>query len=176
MKLKHARIMLIAASVTAGGCRDEHDFRKEVHTGAAALACVERWAKPGRRLPPLRVHVYDGGNWNGSTRYLVAELESVDASFELVDYLGGPKRSDFEPWRGSPLRIDHEGPAFYSAELRAFPWDIDSVVGGVGHRTTSGDNRRLTTFVVDLERTRVYYHYESGGFPTQTRHATPASP
>ena len=60
------------------------------------------------------------------------------------------------------------GPAFYHSELETRLWNIASIQHGMSYELVIGNHYKMIFYAIDLERKRVYYHYESGGFPKDT--------
>jgi hypothetical protein len=90
---------------------------------------------------------------------------------KAVEYLSGLRRGELDPWRPSRNAVVMEGPGFYfKGPARGnLPggdqWDVRSIKHGLVYEFVYGEHRRMDYYAIDLDRNRVYYHYESGGFP-----------
>lgn len=112
------------------------------------------------------IWVYDGGNWNGVIYYLSFRCGSVEDCWAALETLGAPDESAFHDTVKTEYAVNWEGPRFYRGEDETeMPWEVASIRNGKSWEDADGD-RRMSFYAVDLDTLRVYYHYESGGFPT----------
>lgn len=167
--------------VMAPGLDATFDPNQSVHTGDEAKSRILKWAHSAVRLGedggslPASARgfwLYDGGTFNGSITYWVFECDSREDCLKAVEYLGGLRRDEFKPWAPSRYAVVMEGLDFYSKEaisravpLRSSPWDVRAIEDGVAYEQVHED-RWLNYYAIDFDTNRVYYHHESGGFPT----------
>ena len=129
-------------------------------------------AKRGSELPASAddFWIYDGGNFSGSMFYCTFRCSDRADCLKAVEYLGGRREHDLKPWKPSVYAVVMEGPDFYSRtlapreKLRYSPWNVCGIKNGLVYEHVQGDNRRMVFCAIDLDRNRVYYIYESGGF------------
>jgi hypothetical protein len=58
-----------------------------------------------------------------------------------------------------------DGPSFYWPQLTTDHWDVADIKNGFVNEYAKGD-RRMEFYAIDSDRLRLYYHKESGGYPT----------
>jgi hypothetical protein len=95
-----------------------------------------------------------------------------------MEYLGLP-RSKFTDWKQSQFAVVMKGPGYYSPKWATPLWDVRTIRHGAvceevewykdqdgsEGKDTPRSASRLHFYAIDFDRRRVYYHYESGGFP-----------
>ncbi len=158
----------------------DFDPNKDVITGLEAKAKILRWegtsmvaGRQGSKLPASAddFWLYDGGNFNGTTTYCTFQCGDRADCLKAVEYLGGVREKDLKPWKPSRYAVVMEGPDFYSRtlapseKLRSHPWDARGIKNGLVYEDVRGDHDDLVYCAIDLDRNRVYYVKESGGFP-----------
>jgi hypothetical protein len=171
------------------GCADPNDFfdpNDQVHTGEQAKAEIVNWAHSAVRLdaragglPPSATNfwLYDGGTFSGMITYWVFDCGSREDCLKAVEYLGDLRAGDLIPWEASRYAVVMEGLDYYTnrsswkKKLRSNPWNVRGIKNGLVYERTSGKqggqggNERMVYYAIDFDKNRVYYHYESGGFP-----------
>jgi hypothetical protein len=157
-----------------------HDPNKEVLTGDAARAYFTRIVSGG--IGPIQngvgfpasaedFWIYDGGTFNGSIRYGLFDCDGREDCFQAVEFLAGLRPDQFMPWAPSRYAVVMEGLDFYARgatnriPLKSNPWDVRGIEDGVVFESADDEHRRMDYYAIDFARNRVYYHYESGGFP-----------
>jgi hypothetical protein len=160
---------------------DNHGFEPNdsVRTGKDAklriLDLAQRAARPGVGNPQMPASannfwLYDGGNFNGSITYWTFDCANREECLKAVESLGSLRPKDLKSWKPSGYAVVMKGPAFYSRDdapnkkLRSNPWDVRGIKNGLVYEGVRGDHDSMTYFAIDLDRNRVYHHYESGGF------------
>lgn len=152
---------------------------ENVHTGEDARARIlqshRRELSPGEKGNDMPASardfwLYDGGTFNGSITYWIFRCDNRDDCLKAIRFLGNLPPEALEPWKPSRYAVVMEGPDFYWKEqggknLRPHPWDVRGITNGLVHERVYGDHRSMVYYAIDLDRNRVYYHYESGGFP-----------
>ncbi|WP_406694884.1 hypothetical protein V5E97_27960 [Singulisphaera sp. Ch08] len=159
---------------------DEFDPNVNIHTGDDAKRLILQWAHSAVRLDPNQGGIpasatdfwlYDGGSFNGSITYWVFQCGSREDCLKAVEYLGGLRPDDLKPWEPSRYAVVMEGLDFYSKaatlnpRILGTPWDVRGIKNGLVYEQVQGDHRSMVYYAIDHDRNRVYYHYESGGFP-----------
>jgi len=164
LNLVHLTQWLVWASLAlTAGCGvpgDDYDFQKNVFLGDAAS---ERCHKD---IPASAtdIYFYDGGNWNGSINYISFTCDTVEECWAAVAALGAPDREEFLPSIQSAFAVNIHGPSFYAAELETEYWHVPAATNGASFEKADG-SERMTFWAIDFDKNRVFYHYESGGFP-----------
>jgi hypothetical protein len=158
----------------------DFDPNENVTTGREAKATILQWAgslmvaaNDGSRLPATAddFWLYDGGNFGGTITYCTFRCSDRADCLKAVEYLGGVREQDLKPWIPSRYAVVMEGPAFYSRtrapteKLRSNPWDVRGIKNGLVYEHVRGDQDSMVYCAIDLDRNRVYYVHESGGFP-----------
>jgi hypothetical protein len=170
-------LVMIAAILAVPIAIDENaildaDPNRGVTTGEPARFNI--WRGKGSEVLPASASnfwYYDGGTFNGSIVYWVFECGSKEDCLKAVERLGGPKAPEFKPWEPSRYAVVMEGVDFYtrscrwSKALRDNRWNVRDIQDGVVHEEVIGDHRSMVYYAIDFRHNRVYYHYESGGFP-----------
>ncbi len=110
-------------------------------------------------------YVFDAGNFGGSIFYASFSCASLEDSWAAVAALGAPSEDEFEKAIRSEYAVNIEGPGFYWPEQDTDSWRFDTGVEGYSYESARGD-RRMEFWAIDVDAKRVYYHSESGGFPT----------
>ena len=109
--------------------------------------------------------VYDGGNWSGSIYYASFRCESLDDCWQAVRAFHSPEKSKFVERIDTRFAVNQHGPSFYFAGYDPPAWDISEAKDGFSYEHSQGD-RRMEFWAIDRARLRVYFHHESGGFPS----------
>ncbi len=178
-----ALLLLVAGCIPYEPERDA-DPNGLVSTGEAAKRQILVWARrntrPGeadRDLPASATDfwVYEGGSFNGSIEYSVFQCGNREDCLKAVEILGGARVGDPKPWESSRYAVVMEGPEYYwkdywkerpaSKRFRSNPWEVRAIKNGLVYEAVFGDHERMEYFAIDLDRNRVYFHHESGGFP-----------
>ena len=157
-----------------------HDPNKEVLTGDAAKSFFIKTVSGG--VGPIQngvsfpasakdFWIYDGGNFNGSIRYGMFDCGSREDCLQAVEFLHGLGPDELKPWTPSRYAVVMEGLGFYSMKWPIKPrnghvWDVRRIKDGVVYERADDEQRRMVYYAIDFDRNRVFYHYESGGFPT----------
>lgn len=177
-------ILIGSGMLLFSGLDHESDPNRFVRTGKDAKAEIPNWTKIGGRfgkafadLPESAKNFwfYEGGNWNGSIIYGMFECESGPDCLAAVAALGGLGVDDLSDWEPSRYAVIMDGVDFYVnmarkagadvSSLEMNPWNVREIKNGWVFERVEGDHRRMVYYAIDLDRNRVYYHYESGGFP-----------
>ena len=176
--LERSNVLALLAVLTMfTGCSRDDALSTKIVTGDAARAEIVRRAQrqnsPEFSLPDsaANFYLYDAGNFNGLITYWSLECTTVDDCWLALGQLGGPDPSAFDNWRPSELAVVMEGPGYYSPDEKTDLWDVRSIERGkiyehVRGRRQSGNADVLEFYAIDLDRRRIFYHGESGGFPT----------
>jgi hypothetical protein len=158
----------------------EFDPNENVMTAQDAKAKILRWAgtgmvatNRGANLPASAndFWLYDAGSFGGTTTYCTFRCSDRADCLKAVDYLGGVREKNLKPWEPSRYAVVMEGPGFYSRtlspseKLRSNRWDVRGIQNGLVSEDVRGDHDGLVYCAIDLDRNRVYYIIESGGFP-----------
>lgn len=165
----------LALSMSSCGL-DDYDHASDCFFGEPAKERIMREANRNRLdsvdLPASARNFYilDGGNFSGSIIYASFDCGSPEDCWSAVASLDGPEASKFQPWTASRYAVVMEGPGYYNEVHRAEPWDVRGIENGFVYEEVQGDGRdsdhqRMSYYAIDLDRNRVYYHRESGGFP-----------
>lgn len=158
--------------IAAMGCTQEVETADElVFTGDEAekhlsLCRVEE-------LPRMRndLWVYDGGTFNGMIYYVSFQCESLEDCWSALKAFQAPDRSEFHEGVATKFAVNQQGPSFYDNSLSHPQWNISKISDGVSHEW-SRDDRAMNFWAIDRERLRIYFHHESGGFPTDAPNET----
>jgi hypothetical protein len=129
-------------------------------------------AKRGSVLPSSAddFWIYDGGWLSKSNFYCTFRCSHRADCLKAVEYLGGRRANELKPWKPSMYAVVMEGPDFYSRtlaprdKLRYSPWNVRAIKNGLVYEHVQGDNSSMVYCAIDLDRNRVYYIDESGGF------------
>ncbi len=147
----------------------DYDGTTDRHTGPEAQSRIEQghWTA-GKKLPDSarNFYLFDGGTFNGSITYVAFDCGGADDCFAAIEALSGPEKAELKAWTPSQYAVVMNGPGFYSKKLDADPWNVRDITHGVMYEKVTGNHHHMTYFAIDLDRNRVYYHYESGGFPS----------
>ncbi len=160
--LKRSCVLLIVWAFA--GCRGEF---AEYDPNDSAFTGTEARDRIGETLPQSSTdfYLFDGGTFNGSIKYFAFTCATVDDCWKAVAALGGPNRNEFTPSIRSDYAVNTHGPAFYSPEMQTPLWEISVDAEGFSWEIARED-RRMEFWAIDVEAKRVFYHLESGGFPT----------
>ena len=66
-------------------------------------------------------------------------------------------------WGHSVYLVVTDGPAHYRSHYNTDLWDVNTIERGIFIEEAQ-EGRRFSFWAIDLDRNRLYYHYESGGF------------
>lgn len=173
-------VALLISNPSLFGIEPEFDPNENVRTGEDARALILEWARgesrpgePGGRIPESASDFwsYEGGNFGGSIIYWTFQCGDREDCLKAVERLGGLRPEELEPWGPSRYAVVMEGPDFYARPettgkaLLKHPWDVRGIEHGLKYERVQGDHRSMVYWAIDLDRNRLYYHYESGGFP-----------
>jgi hypothetical protein len=159
-----ASLLIVLFSFTIIGCSGhEYNPADDVYRGADAKKRITR----GKLIPSSasNFYIFDGGNCTGTIEYWSFQCESLDDCWSAIHDLGGPDKAQFVAWSPSKFAVVMKGPAFYWPQLAAREWNVEGIHNGFSHEFSQSD-RRLDFYAIDADRLIVYYHAESGGFPT----------
>lgn len=177
----HVPGMLLLLWLSGCGFDDSHDANQSVHTGDDARGQILKWAHSAVRLgdnggglpaSAKNFWLFAGGTFNGSITYWTFDCDNREDCMRAVGYLGDLRPVDFKPWAPSRYAVVMGGLDYYSTfenprnkRPRSHPWDVRGIKNGLVYERVEGDHRRMVYYAIDFDRNRVYYHYESGGFP-----------
>lgn len=108
---------------------------------------------------------YDGGNVFGSIFYGTFECDNREDCLKAVEVLMGHPPDEMKPWVPSKYAVAMEGPGFYSTTAKNSPWNVREIKNGLVSEYVQEPHERMEYYAIDFDRNRVYYHYDSGGFP-----------
>jgi hypothetical protein len=114
---------------------------------------------------------YDGGTFNGAILSWLFDCGRREDCPKAVGYLDGLRPNGMKPWVPLRYAVVMESPGFYSKNvpaskrLRSNPWDVRAIKNGLVYERADRDHRQMVYYTIDLDRNRVFYHCESGGFP-----------
>lgn len=129
-----------------------------------------------RELPLLDEHhwmmlakdcyLFDGGSFSGTIKYWSCTLPTKEKCFEAMRDASNwtPTAEQLKPWGHSDYRVVMDGPGFYHPSYNTELWNVNSIKTGIFYEEADRD-RWMSFWAIDLDRNRLYYHYESGGFP-----------
>lgn len=152
---------------------EEDSLLKDVRVGEAAA--VEILKGPhfrgdgGHNFAPedlQNAYSWDGGSVFGSIRYQSFECRDRESCLLAYEQWSGLSRQSLLPWKPSEYAVIMEGPAFYHEDRRTNLWSVSTIRNGLMYEQVTGGDRRMDYFAIDLDKNRVFHHYESGGFPT----------
>ena len=167
------------------GFDDSYDPNQYVHTGDYAKGQIlkrahgaTRLREDGGGLPASAKNfwLFDGGSFNGSIIYWVFDCDNREDCLKAVEFLASLRPDDLKPWEPSRYAVVMGGLDFYSTHgipwkmLRSNPWNVRGIRNGLVYERVKGDHRSMVYYAIDSDRDRVYYHYESGGFPPDEYH------
>ena len=111
-------------------------------------------------------YLWDGGTFNGTIKYWACTLPSKEKCLEAMRDSDSdpPAIEEMKPWGHSDYLVVMNGPGFYNAHYKTELWDVTTIQRGVYFERAETD-RWMTFWAIDLDRNRLYYHRESGGFP-----------
>lgn len=166
--------VIVLLLVTVVGCGGPA-LSFHVHTGADAKDRILKWCDVGARydrnydltLPESARNFYfdEGSTFNGSVVYWSFECDSREECLRAVGFLTGIPREELKPWKPSRYAVVMNGPGFYDEKDRTELWDVRNTKNGLIYEYVQEPNQRMHYCGIDFDRKRVYYHYESGGFP-----------
>jgi hypothetical protein len=172
-------VFLLALGLS--GCDDRYDPNRYVHVRDAikgrvlpgSLGSIQFGDGAGA-LPASakNLWLFDGGSFSGCITYLVFDCGNREDCLRSVECLGRLRREDLKPWIPSRYAVVMGGLDFYSTraifwkKLLINPWDVRQIRNGLVYEHVTGIDRSMVYYAIDLDRNRVFYHYESGGFPT----------
>ena len=155
---------ILAALLAGCGAVGDFDPHGITYTGEKAkshlLLC------DGDQLPASisDLWVYDGGTFNGMIYYVSFKCETLEDCWMAVHAFGAPEKTEFTNGVVTKYAVIRHGPSFYSKGFQHPQWDIPDIENGVCHERNQGD-RNMDFWAIDLDRLRMYFHHESGGFP-----------
>jgi hypothetical protein len=158
----------ICTIVTACGCGDfDYDPHLNVSRGEDARPKLFHCDREKIPASATEFWVYDGGNVHGSIYYVSFRCATLDDCWAAVAAFRGPDRSSFKPGVDTKYAVNRHGPRFYFPDFKMTEtdWNIDAITNGMFYEQADRD-RHMEFWAIDKDSLRVYYHYESGGFPT----------
>jgi len=166
------RLCIIAIVTVLGssstGCISPSNPTDDEFTGTAARdRILQLTHKTASALPvsAKKFYAYDGGSFNGSMTYWAFDCDSRQDCLSALENLTGIQESELTHWVPSQYAVVMQGPSYYATELSSTDWKVASITKGLVYERVEGD-RQMYYYAVDLDRNRVYFHRESGGFPT----------
>ena len=113
-------------------------------------------------------YLFDNGSFGGSGLYAAATFDSLDDCLEAiavtshyVDRL--PHRQSMLEWDGkSIVPAIMDGPGHFGKEYSTALWDVREVTNGLYFQESRGDST-VAFWLIDVDRFRLFYHYQSGG-------------
>lgn len=108
--------------------------------------------------------IYDGGSFNGMIYYVSFKCDTLEDCWAAVRAFDAPDESEFTNGIQTQFAVNQHGPRFYHKNFKHTEWDISNVTNGVFYEWNR-DDRVMEFWAIDLDRLRVYFHHESGGFP-----------
>ena len=138
-----------------------YDPQEDIFTGMAARDRID--AKLSESACDF--WVFDGGTFNGSIFYSSFRCQSIDDCWKALNALGAPEQTSFIPNVKTKFAVNLHGPKFYWPKLETPCWNLAVVTNGMSCERNHED-RQLEFWAVDLDKKRVFYHRESGGFST----------
>ncbi len=153
-------------TVTLAGCGDIDDFDPNgiTYTGEEAkphLSLCDRDQLPASMTD---LWVYDGGTFNGMIYYVSFKCDTLEDCWMAIRAFGAPEKSKFTKGIQTRFAVNQHGPSFYVKDFQHPQWDISNLKNGVFHEWNR-DDHVMDFWAIDLDRLRVYFHHESGGFP-----------
>ncbi len=108
--------------------------------------------------------VYDGGSFGGMMYYVSFQCETLEDCWAAVREFRAPDETEFANRIHTKFAVNQHGPSFYFKNLQHPHWDVSQIKNGVSYETNRSDEH-MDFWAIDLDRLRVYFHHESGGFP-----------
>lgn len=159
--------VLISVVGLSCGEVEEYDASSNILTGEEALVALAESSRFDDQefVEKLSsVWMYDGGSFNGSIYYVSFECETAEDCWQALSAFGAPERAEFKEGIQTRFAVNWNGPSYYHQELTHPQWNLQKVESGMSFERATGD-RSMEFWAVDFEKNRVFYHYESGGFP-----------
>lgn len=182
----HATYLIIVPPLAALlGCGSEilPDPNQQVQTGETARREIYRWAAIGRghqdQLPGSvfpksagNFWFYEGGSFSGSIIYGTFTCGTKEDCLKAVEWLGNLRASELGPWKPSRYAVVMEGLPYYFKDhktipIKSNPWNVRTIKNGFVYEEVRGDHQNMVYYAIDTDKNRVYFHYESGGFPAE---------
>lgn len=134
----------------------------------ARVKILERSHQDLKTIPgsALNFCYFEGGNFSGSIDYWAFDCTSAEDCFRALEALTGVSKSQMAPWKPSKYAVVMLGPGFYSDQWTTDLWDVRRIVNGVFLEDVHSNGSSMDYYAIDLDRLRVFFHHESGGFPT----------
>ena len=180
MRILYLHILLALTVLGCGTDLGDYNAAGNRYTGSDARSRIERLHGPnGKKLPDSasNFYLFDGGSFNGSITYVAFDCSNVDDCWEAIESFNGPGRADFRRWTPSQYAVVMQGPGFYHTQLKGDPWSVRDIRNGMVYEKVTRDRdpkayypSRMEYFAIDLDKKRVYYHHECGGFPPDLTH------
>ena len=159
------RATIIMLAIFHTGCGDaEYKPQDDEYSGSAAVAQFSLCDRDNLPTSITDSWVFDGGSFGGMIYYVSFECDSVDDCWKALTAFGAPEKSKFEKGRDTHYAANKYGPNFYWPEFKNPKWNVATISDGMFYETAR-DDRDMDFWAIDLERNRVYFHHESGGFP-----------
>jgi hypothetical protein len=163
------RLISLASLLALVGSCSVYDAQQDTFSGEKARDRIARRTAKGRSLPDSarNFYIFDGGTFSGSITYLSFDCGTIEDCWAAVRSLDGPEKSEFVAWHPSKYAVVMNGPGFYWREIATDHWDVRTIRNGFVHEYVRGGNEWMEFWAIDSDTRRVYYHHESGGFPTK---------
>lgn len=165
-KLRQVLICALCISIFMPGCGGVADYKPEddIYTGKDAKEHL--WHCQKDKLPDQLsdLWVFDGGSFGGSIYYVTFRCESIEDCWQAIAAFGAPGEALFVSGIQTQYAVNQHGPSFYWQHLLHPEWQLNNITNAVSYETML-DRDRMEFWAVDLDKMRVFYHRESGGFP-----------
>ncbi len=169
--------LFLLAAFVLGGCgplvEGQGNSSSDFFVGEEARSRIAKHGGVDLGVLASATNLYfrEGGTFNGTIIYWAFDCKNREQCFWAV---GVPGES-LKPWVPSRYAVVMEGPGFYAKELQTDLWDVRGIKNGLVSEIVIRGHERMEYRAIDLDRNRVYFHFESGGFP-DTVYRPPAKP
>ncbi len=169
LRLPRVAVAWLLVPVLTGCGLSEYDPADDEFRGTAARDRIFQITRADPSALPSSAtdfYLFDGGTFNGCIRYWTFTCANRDDCIAALKALTGVSKSELSAWSPATYAVSMQGPQYYFPQLVDVPWNVPQITDGLVLEIVQ-DDRRLEFHAIDLERNRVYFHRESGGFPTE---------
>ena len=157
-------IAILTITLAACGDIDAFDPNEITYTGKDARPHLSLCDRDQLPASISDLWVFENGTFGGMIYYVSFRCETVEDCWRAVRAFGAPEKSEFAKGIQSNFAVNRHGPSFYFRDFQHPQWDISKIRKSVFYEWNR-DDRVMDFWAIDLQRLRVYFHHESGGFP-----------
>jgi len=152
--------------VEGAGCGVKDDFAPEddEYFGDNAMLHLSHCVRDEIPWSISDLWVFDAGSFGGSIYYASFKCETLSDCWTAVSAFGSPEKPEFKDGIQTVYAVNQHGPSFYHKGYSHPKWNLSAIDDGVSCEKSRAD-RWMEFWAIDRDQLRVYFHYESGGFP-----------